>query len=397
VNGRARPRYAFAVEPYGAHCANEASLLAAQLARRFQAWSDVEILTTCGAGRRTANELPAGHSRIDGVHVRRFALDRPRNARGFGPSAGRLRAADKASLEEQEAWLRARGSVSSRFIDYLETFGNRYDAFLFFDYRSAHSYFGLPPVEERAFLLPLAHDEPPLELSMWERFFARPRGFFFNSPEEQQLLRTRFPNVALRGSIASVGLDARADADPNRFRGSLGLRQPFLLYLGRIDRAKGCEHLLEDFARYRAAGGRYRDLAFVGEAGMPMPRRNGVHWIDGADERTKWDALAACDVVVIPSRHETFSLTALEAWNAGKPVLVSAQAAAVVSQCRRANGGLWYANAAEFAVALDLLDEGLRSRLGTQGRAFAADAGAWSPLETYRAELAGVEGANDGR
>lgn len=398
MNGRARPRYAFAVTPYGAHCANEASLLAAHLARRFQAWSDVEVLTTCAGGSDSpANDLPAGHSRVDGVHVRRFPLDRRRNARGSARDALRSSAKSYPSLENQEAWLRARGPVSSQFVDHLETFGNRYDAFLFFDYRSAHSYFGLPVVEERAFLLPLAHDEPPLRLSMWERFFARPRGFFFNSPEEEQLLRGRFPSLALRGSIASVGVDARADADPNRFRRTFGLRQPFLLYVGAIDRAKGCEHLLEDFTRYRAAGGRYRELAFAGEARMPLPQRAGVHWIVGPDERTKWDALAACDVVVIPSQHETFSLTALEAWSVMKPVVVSAQAAAVVSQCRRANGGLWYADADELAAVLDVLDERLRGRLGTQGRAFAAHAGVRPPLETYRTELARVGGANGGR
>jgi len=392
VSGRALPRYAFAVARYGAECANEASLLAAHLARRFQAWSDVEILTTCaGSDRSTGNELPAGHSRVDGVHVRRFALDRPHRARV------RFNAESEPSLEDQEAWLRARGPFSSRLVDHLETFGNRYDAFLFVDYRSAHSYFGLPPVEERAFLLPLAHDEAQLGFSMWDRFFERPRGFFFNSPEEERLLQTRFPNLALPGPIASLGLDARADADPNRFREAYGLRHPFLLYLGPIDPAKGCEHLLEDFTSYRAAGGRYRDLAFVGEAHMSLPPRDGVHWIGGPDERTKWDALAACDVVVIPSRNETFSLTALEAWTAMKPVVVSSQAAAVVSQCRRANGGLWYADADELAVVLDLLDEDLRVRLGMQGRSFAAQAGVWSPLETYRAELARVGAANGGR
>ncbi len=391
MNGR-QPRYAFAVHPYGAERANEASSLAARLARRFQAWSEVEILTTCATGEAGgANVLPAGHSRVDGVHVRRFPVDRARSARGFARSSRYLWNTSDPSLEEQEAWLRGRGPFSSRFIDYLETFGNRYDAFLFFDYRSANSYFGLPIVEERAFLLPLAHDEPPIGLSMWERYFARPRGFFFNSAAEEHFLRERFPNLPLRGSIAGFGLGAQADADPQRFRATFGLRQPFLLYLGRVDPDKGCYHLLEDFTRYRAGGGRYRDLAIVGETHMPLPRVEGVHWIGGVDERTKWDALAACDVVVIPARNETFSLTALEAWSAMKPVVVSAQATAVVSQCRSANGGLWYANADELAAALDLLDVRLRERLGAQGRAFAADGAVWLPaLETYRAELAGV-------
>jgi glycosyltransferase involved in cell wall biosynthesis len=121
---------------------------------------------------------------------------------------------------------------------------------------------------------------------------------------------------------------------------------------------------------------------------MRLRRQEGVHWVGSVDEQLKWDALAACDVVVVPSRYESLSLTALEAWCMGKPVLANAHAACVVGQCRRAQGGLWYANADELAVALDLLDDRLREQLGRQGRAFVAANYSWGPvLDTYRAAL----------
>ncbi len=384
-----RPRYAFVIHHYGESRFGGASSLAARLAQRFGDWSDVEVLTTCAEDYMTwENVLPEGYSRLDGVFCRRFPVDHPRNVRRFEQLSRRLFAESRPSIEDQEAWMRAQGPMSRQLFEYLETFGKRYDAFLFFGYLYANAYFGLPLVEERAFLIPLAHDEWPMRLSIWDAFFTRPRGFFFNTPEEEAFLRARFPDLPLPGSLAGLGIDPPLDADPNRFRRAFGLQQPFLLYLGRIDPSKGCEHLLDDFAQYREAGGRYRDLAMIGEAHMRVPRREGVHWVGGVDEQLKWDALAACDVVVVPSRYESLSLTALEAWCMGKPVLANAHAASVVGQCRRAQGGLWYANADELAVALDILDDGLREQLGSQGRSFVAAHYRWDPvLDTYRAAL----------
>ena len=59
-----------------------------------------------------------------------------------------------------------------------------------------------------------------------------------------------------------------------------------------------------------------------------------------ASERTKADALAACDVFCLPSSHESFGIAYVEAWSYGKPVICGTAPA-----CRELvdNGksGLW--------------------------------------------------------
>jgi glycosyltransferase involved in cell wall biosynthesis len=362
-----------------------ASALALAVARALSGIYDVELLTTCATDYETWRNVEApGHERLDGVHVHRFLVDQTRDRAVFERLSRELVYAPGGDLAQQERWMRAQGPYSSALLDHLDVFGARYAAVVFFSYLYATTYFGLPLVEDRALLVPLAHDEWPLAFSMWDRFFSRPRGFVYGSPEESALLLRRFPAIALNGPIAGIGIDPPDDVDPQRFRAQTGIAEPFLLYLGRIDPAKGCEQLVADYARARA-GGERRQLVLIGERHMPLADAPGVHVLGPVDERTKWDALAACDVFVMPSPYESLSIAMLEAWTQGRPALVNAHADALVGQCRRAAGGLWYASADEFAVALETLDESTGRALGESGRRYVAERYGWPRVEAvYR-------------
>ena len=49
------------------------------------------------------------------------------------------------------------------------------------------------------------------------------------------------------------------------------MRDPFLLYLGRIDPNKGCADLLQHFMRFKAEQGGPVQLVMAGPASMPLP------------------------------------------------------------------------------------------------------------------------------
>jgi glycosyltransferase involved in cell wall biosynthesis len=377
VNSSERPRYAIVVPQYGEPRFGGSASLAAGFARRLGARAEVDVLTTCADDYMTwRNAYPAGHERIDGVHVRRFAVERPRRASEFDRLSREVLAHDDPPLELQEAWMRAQGPLAPGLTEYLETFGRRYDAIAFVSYLYATTYFGLPMVEEHSVLLPLAHDEWPIRFPMWDRFFSRPRGFMFCSPGERDFVRARFPDLGIDGPVAGVGVEPPADVQAERFRERYGISGPFILYLGRVDPAKGCDALAENFGTYRRGGGRFGTLVFVGETHMRV-EGSGIVTTGPVDETTKWDALAACDLLVMPSRYESLSMATLEAWSLSKPVLVRAQAQVVVEQCRRSGGGLWYANGDEFSAALDLMDAPTRAALGRQGRRFVGEFYTW--------------------
>jgi len=315
------------------------------------------------------------------VHVRRFAVDRERDRSTFERLSRALIYTPDAPLEEQERWMRAQGPMSTHLLDYLDAFGTRYAAVIFFSYLYATTYFGVPIVEDRAILAPLAHDEWPLTFSLWDRFFARPASFVFVSEEERAIVQRRFPALGIDGPVAGTGITPPDDVSAERFRARTGIRDPFVLYLGRIDPAKGCDELLADFARYRTASAALPRLVLIGERHMDIAPRPDVAVLGPADELTKWDAIAACDVFVMPSPYESLSIAVLEAWAQGRPVLVNGRSETLVGQCRRAGGGLWYVNADEFTVALEMLDGPTRALLGERGREYVRRRYTWERVE----------------
>lgn len=371
------------VAPYcGPTIYGGASALALAVAKRLDRHFSVELLTTCAEDYDTwRNALPEGHQRVDGVHVRRFTVDYERSQGSFEALSRQIVYDPDSTLDDQERWMRAQGPYSTALLDYLDVFGARYDAVVFISYLYATTYFGLPLVEDRAILVPLAHDEWPIAFSMWDHFFQRARAFVYVSEEERAFVRSRFPGTAVNGPVAGIGIVPPAGVSAERFRATTGLTEAFALYLGRIDPSKGCDELLADFAQFSASSRAIPRLVLVGEQHMRIDTGPEVTVVGPVDERTKWDALAACEVFVMPSPHESLSISVLEAWTQGRAVLVNGRSATLVGQCRRAGGGLWYTNADEFAVGLEMLDVPTRRALGERGRRYVAKHYSWQRVE----------------
>ncbi|MEU0405822.1 glycosyltransferase family 4 protein [Streptomyces sp. NPDC006197] len=105
----------------------------------------------------------------------------------------------------------------------------------------------------------------------------------------------------------------------------------FILFLGRIDTwVKGLDLLLDAYVRARppldlllAGSGvpaEERRLAALVAAHAPGPEPR-IHWVGYAGEERKRQLLRDSAFLVMPSRHETFGLVALEGMSYGKPVL----------------------------------------------------------------------------
>ncbi|MFF5766270.1 glycosyltransferase [Streptomyces tanashiensis] len=105
----------------------------------------------------------------------------------------------------------------------------------------------------------------------------------------------------------------------------------FILFLGRIDTwVKGLDLLLDAYDRARPP----LDLLLAG-SGTPAEERRlaalvaahtsgpkpRIHWVGYADDERKRQLLRDSAFLVMPSRHETFGLVALEGMSYGKPVL----------------------------------------------------------------------------
>jgi glycosyltransferase involved in cell wall biosynthesis len=356
---------------------------------------DVEILTTCAIDYMTwKNHYPPGLGDVNGIPVRRFPVDRPRDVRLFNGVSERVLQHSHTTNDELE-WMRAQGPMAPSLFDYLAANAKQYDFFIFFTYLYATSFFGLPIVKDRAALVPTAHDEPPIYLGIYRELFRQARALIFGTPWEQEFVNRRFGTAATTQGVAGCGVEVPTEIDPDRFRSAhraaLGDAKA-LVYVGRIDRSKGCDTMVSHFMRFRIDA--HRDpakLVLIGQPVYQPPSHPDIIPLGFVTDQEKFDALADATAVIAPSPYESLSMVTLEAWRLRRPVLVNGHCPVLKLQCLRSNGGLWYHNYDEFRGGLKLLlrDAELRDTLGAHGREFVDQAYSWPSIaETYRRLIA---------
>jgi glycosyltransferase involved in cell wall biosynthesis len=397
-------RLAFVVQRYGLDIAGGAEYHGRLVAEHLSRDAEVEVLTTCARDYVTwANHYPPGESRENGVLVRRFPVDAPRDierfaqvtARLFGEAArvepGRVDAAAAARASEKEAllWLDEQGPRSAGLLRHVEAQGFRYDFLVFFSFRYWTTYHALRAAARRAILVPTAEDDGVYHLPIFPPLFRAPRALVYNSPEERAMIQRVARNEDVPGEVVGVGSEVPTHLDPAAFRRRTGIDGPFLLYVGRVDLNKGCPQLFEHFLRYRAETSSPLRLVLIGQSLLDIPSDPGIVPLGFLPDAEKWDALAASLAFVMPSRLESLCMAVLEAFWAERPVLVNAKCEVLRGQCKRAQAGLYYATYDEFRESLALLerDPGLRTRMGRNGRAYFERNYSWEVVEKKYLDL----------
>jgi len=228
-------------------------------------------------------------------------------------------------------------------------------------------------VADRAVLVPTAEDDPAIDLSVLHEFFRLPAGYLFLTPEEQALVTARAGADLEPAAVIGTGLEPPPSPEADTVLARHAIPRDFVLYLGRVDRNKGCHTLLEHFRTY-ADSFAADDLALVlaGPLKLRVPDHPRIKALGYVSDDLRTALLSHARAMVVPSPYESLSMVLLEAWNRGLPALVNARCAVLYGQVRRADGGLYYRTGAEFTAALDyLLDRPDEARtMGAQGLAY---------------------------
>ena len=375
-------KLAVVVQRYGQAINGGAERHARYIAEHLARHAAVDVLTTYASDYVTwRNEGPA-HERINGIPVRRFHVEHERDLLAFSRQSKRV-FQNQHSFADELRWLDAEGPTSPSLVNHIAAHAESYDFCLFFSYRYYQAYHGARAAAGRAVLVPTAERDPAIGLALFQPLFRGVRALMYNSPEERAMIQAVSSNHDVPGVVVGIGSDVPKNPQPDRFRQRFGVEGRFAIYVGRIDENKGCKELFEFFDGYsRDVYGRL-SLLLIGQSLMPTPPHPRIRHLGFLDDADKFDAMAAADLLIIPSYFESLSMVALEAWALGKPVLANGKCDVLKGQCVRSNAGLYYDSYPEFLAVIRSLEHNRRLgvTLGANGRRFFREHYEWPVIE----------------
>ena len=380
-------KLAFVIHRYGSDFAGGSETHCRQLAEHLLPRHDITVLTSCARDYLTwADAYPPGESNVNGVRVLRFPVKRTRRLKAFATLSEAV--FEGYPIEEEEMqWFAENGPEVPGLLDFLRQRGAEYDLVLFWSFRYYTAFFGVPIVADRAVLVPTAEEDPAMRLHVLKQYFRKPAGYLFLTPEEEALVARRAGKRLEPAAIIGSGLEPAHAARSREALDALGVPHDFILYLGRIDRNKGCHTLFDYFEKHLAHGGVETNLVLAGPVVLTVPAHPRIRALGFVGDEVRDALLDAAKVMVVPSPYESLSIALLEGWNHGLPALVNAECGVLQGQVRRANGGLHYSSPEEFSAALTwLLTHADSARaMGRQGLAYVAREYRW-PIVVERVE-----------
>jgi hypothetical protein len=159
------------VQRYGEEVAGGAEAYCRRLSELLVARGhQVDVVTTCALSYVDwANHYPEGTTELHGVRVHRVPVRHPRQPELFANLNHRVLGSRGAlPLHVQEEWMRMQGPDAPGVREAVGDLSADADIACFFTYLYATTYEGLGAARAPALLHPLAHDEPPLYVPLFE-------------------------------------------------------------------------------------------------------------------------------------------------------------------------------------------------------------------------------------
>jgi len=373
-----RKKIAFIVQRYGLEVNGGAEYHCRIIAEKLKDIYDVEVLTSCAKDYLSwKNEYAEGVSVINDVTIRRFAVEESRNWKKFNSLSrqligkrklyqktlrlfGLLNAFEKLQPvdtipHKEEKWVKDQGPYIPSLINYLTENQSKYDTLIFFTYLYYPTIFGIDVVPKKSILVPTAHDEPPIYLNIFKKFFKKPAAILYNTLSEQRFVNKQFHNEDIFSEIVGVGIDPPKDITPQNTDYILKPEDPFLIYIGRVDLAKGCGIMFDYFSAYKKASNSSLKLVVVGELFMNAPTNPDIILTGFVADDIKASLLLRAKALVIPSLYESLSLVTLESMAYGVPVIANENCEVLKDHINNSNGGFLFNDYGSFKKSLDTI------------------------------------------
>ena len=348
-------KVAFVVQRYGAEVNGGAETLARQMAEHLNKEYDVSVLTTKALDYITWEDYyKEDYEVINQVRVRRFPVDKPRNIKEFSRICKKVLDNEKHTLAMEEEWFDKQGPYSPGLIQYIKDNKDNYDVFIFMTYLYYTTVKGLPAVNDKAVLIPTAHDEAPVYLKTFREIFNMPRGIFYLTHEECEFTQKLFnnSNIINNNGYGGSGIEIPDSVNADFIKDKYGI-EDYIVYAGRIDVSKGCKELFKYFKKYKRHNKNNLKLVLIGKEVMRVPHNSNIISLGFVSEQEKYDVMAGARALIMPSAFESLSIVVLEALGLGIPVICNGKCDVLKGHCKRSGAGIAYEDYRQFEAAIN--------------------------------------------
>lgn len=361
-------KIAFVVQRYGIEVNGGAELLCRQLAEKMCAFYDITVLTTKAIDYATwKNEYTSDVDNVNGIHVIRFETDHERVRSEFDNINGRF-LTHGLPKEDEQKWIDLQGPYVPKLINYIANHKNDYELFIFFTYLYYPTVMGVPLVKDKSIVFPFAHNEPFLQMRIFDNVFRLPAAFCFQTDEERELIRHKYRNYDIPFTYGGAGVDVPSAVSGEKFCNKFHLNH-YIIYVGRIDAGKNCPQMFEYFIKYKEKYPSDLKLILLGKTIIDIPKCSDIIPLGFVSDEDKFNGIAGSDFLILPSKFESLSIVVLEAMSLKKPVLVNGQCPVLRGHCIKSQGGLYYSDYETFETKMLQLEynANYRKKLGERG------------------------------
>lgn len=377
-------KIAIVVQRYGLDIVGGAEYLARVVAEHLKEYHEIVVLTTCAKSYHTwKNEYEPGNELINGVLVKRFKNKNERDINKHRSIEDKVfySGHDKG---DEVSWVDESGPQCDDLISYIKDNMDEYYCFIYFTFRYYPSYYGIKVSGKNSLIVPLAENDPALNLEITKEIFKGARGIIYSTPEERELIlrKVGFSEDTKIWDVVGCGVELPESTNDSEMPAEEKCKGRYILYLGRIEGSKGCYKLFEYYQRAAEELGDIPDLYLAGYDAIGIPKHDKIKYLGFVSESDKSVLLKSAKFLIMPSPYESLSLVTLESMAYGTPVLVNGECEVLKGHCLRSNAGLWYQNYDEFRECMGFLvsEERMRLKMGQNGKNYVKNNYNWDMI-----------------
>lgn len=371
-------KIAIVVQRYGVEVNGGAEMLVRMVAEKIQHKYDITVLTTCALEYNTWKpHFAEGESVENGIKIIRFK-NNERNQQLQEKFYSKVKHSPKVYLrykifkwfnkwipfsadtnfkdENNLGWLINQGPECPLLLNYIKEHKNDFDVFMFSTSLYYPTALGILAVPEKSIILPNMHNEASSFFPIYQLVMKSAQWIMYNSYSEKKFTETVFPLQHSKSEVAATGINLPDLSKKNTtVLNKFNITKPYIIYIGRIDKSKGCDELINFFLKFISETNANIQLVMVGKSVLDVKENSSIIFTGFVSDEERDNLLMNATSLIMSSKYESLSLVLLESFACYVPVIANGYSEVLRDHINISNGGWYYNNYADFKNSLNEL------------------------------------------